>query len=87
MLSRWCKGVAFERPIKRAERKGSNAGRPKLKDSLPQLTSTIVDLKKLGETHRKISEILTERGYTTSKGGAISHTQVGRVLRSLEPGS
>lgn len=86
-LSRWCKGVAFDRPIKRAERKGTNAGRPKLKDSLPQLTSTIVDLKKLGETHRKISEILTERGYTTSKGGVISHTQVGRVLRSLESGS
>jgi len=83
-LSRWCKGVKLERPIKRAKRKGSNAGRPQLKDSLPQLTATIVDLKKLGYTLRKISEILTERGYTTSKGKPISHVQVSRVLKSLE---
>jgi DNA invertase Pin-like site-specific DNA recombinase len=81
-LSRWCKGVKLERPIKAGKRKGSNAGRPQLRDTLPQLTSTIVDLKTLGHTHRKISQILTERGYTTSKGGVISHTQVGRVLRA-----
>lgn len=71
-------------PLARAEHKRRSAGRPQTKDTHPQMTAAIVDLKKLGCTLREISEELTARGYTTSKGKPISHVQVSRVLKSLE---
>ena len=79
-LANWCSDVQLIKSVKR-KKTASSREKQKTKRSIserhPQLIYMILDLS-------KIAEVLTERGYTTAKGGAVQKTQVLRILRRIE---
>ena len=86
-LANWCSDVQLIKPVKR-KKTASSREKQKTKRSInethPQLIYMILDLREKGLSSRKIAEVLTERGYTTAKGGAFQKTQVLRILRRIE---
>ena len=86
-LANWCSDVQLIKSVKR-KKTASSREKQKTKRSInethPQLIYMILDLREKGLSSRKIAEVLTERGYTTAKGGAFQKTQVLRILRRIE---
>jgi DNA invertase Pin-like site-specific DNA recombinase len=82
-LSLWCRGVELSQQPKRSPRSAQTKARPRL-DQQPQsrgLTPLIKALREQGLSFEKIAARVTEEGYTTSKGGAITKTQVIRAWK------
>ena len=46
-----------------------------------RIVAAVLQARRAGMTLRAISDELTAAGYTTRKGGKISHTQVRRILK------
>ena len=51
-----------------------------------QHEALFVELVAQGLTHRKMAEVLNERGITAAKGGAWTHGQVQRILNRYADG-
>lgn len=79
-LHSWCKGITKPKakattkegpvPARRIEARAENKG----------LSALVTSLKAQGMSLRKIAAKVTAEGYTTSKGGPITKTQIMRIL-------
>ena len=76
-LVRWCKGIQIE--IERNLE--GRTPRSCIENTKAGLKATVIDLRRQGMSVRHIAHELNERGYTTSKGNPISHTQVLRIIK------
>ena len=82
-LSIWCRGVELPQQPQRSTRKAQAKARHRLDQQSRSrgLLPLIKALREQGLSFEKIAARVTSEGYTTSKGGAITKTQVIRAWK------